>query len=276
MTLRNSRSPRRIPIGFDDDDSASRPDENAASLSSDVGARDPIMIGSEENEHEESSVLVELIEPDVETDDFVSIDADEYADGLEGFEEDARGKAESANDLAGSVIVAGPAVAELVATRSELRRIEGELQKSEAERDATLGSQARLQADFDNYRKRSERDRAEARQVLIGEVVEKLLPVVDNFRRAVEAQNAIGGDELSQFVVGVELIRKQLDDVLCSYGVEPIMAVGEIFDPHCHEAIATEARTDIPPGTILEEVVRGYRIGEKLLRPAAVKVAVAP
>jgi molecular chaperone GrpE len=175
---------------------------------------------------------------------------------------------------------AGPVIAELVATRAELRRVEGELskavaglrnaelelQKAARERDALAElkeSHARLQADFDNFRKRAERGRVESHHALAAELVTRLLPVADNFRRALEVETQ-QSEGLQQFVLGVELICKQLDDVLAAYGVEAITAIGEIFDPHIHEAIATEATTDIPPNTIVAEIVRGYRLGDKL------------
>lgn len=194
---------------------------------------------------------------------------------------------------------AGPVIAELVATRAELRRVEGELSKAAAELQQTQGvlrnaeielqkaaqerdaladlneAHARLQADFDNFRKRAERGRIEAYHALAAEVVTRLLPVADNFRRALEAETS-RSEDLQQFVVGVELICKQLDEVLAAYGVEAINTVGELFDPHVHEAIATEATADIPPNTIVAEIVRGYRLGDKLLRPALVKVATTP
>jgi molecular chaperone GrpE len=104
-----------------------------------------------------------------------------------------------------------------------------------------------------------------------------LLLIADNFRRALEiSAETEKSEEFKQFALGIELIRKQLDDVLSSYGVEPVPAVGEVFDPHVHEAIATEKTGEVPPNTILEEIVRGYRLGDKLLRPAMVKVAAAP
>lgn len=178
---------------------------------------------------------------------------------------------------------AGPVIAELVATRAELRRVEGELQKAEGgmqkaehERSSLIDSQTRLQADFDNFRKRTERARGEAHQALIGEITSLLLPIADNFRRAIETSAETSkSEEFKQFSLGIELIRKQLDDVLSAYGVEPVPTVGEPFDPHVHEAIATEMTDEVPPNTIIEEIVRGYRLGDKLLRPAMVKVAAA-
>lgn len=163
----------------------------------------------------------------------------------------------------------GPAVAELVATRAELKRVE-------AERADLLDQLSRRQADFENYRKRVDRERSETYNRMVGDVVSKLLPVLDNLRRALDteaSQQAGESEEFRHFLQGVELIYKQLSDVLESLGLQPVAAVGERFDPHVHEAVITEQTEDYEPDTVIQELVRGYRLGEKLLRPAIVKVA---
>jgi molecular chaperone GrpE len=160
-------------------------------------------------------------------------------------------------------------MAELLATRAELKRVE----TARAELQDTL---ARRQADFENYRKRTERERLEIYNRVVGDVVSKLLPVVDNLRRALDAEasmEAAESDEFRHFLHGVELIDKQLKDVLEGLGLQPVEAVGKPFDPHIHEAVATEPSEDYEPDTVVQELVRGYRLGEKLLRPAIVKVA---
>jgi molecular chaperone GrpE len=174
------------------------------------------------------------------------------------------GAAHHASDLA-----AGPAVAELVATRAELKRVE-------AERADLLDQLSRRQADFDNYRKRTERDRQDTYHKMVGDVVGRLLPVLDNLRRALDteaSQQAGESEEFRHFLQGVELIYKQLTDVLESLGLQPVAAVGQPFDPHVHEAVITEQTEDYAPDTVIQELVRGYRLGDKLLRPAVVKVA---
>jgi len=171
---------------------------------------------------------------------------------------------------------AGPAVAELVATRAELRRVEGELRKLRAERDDLSEKLVRRQADFDNFRKRTERERQETYQRALGEVVSRLLPVLDNFQRALDAQRTLEAGESEEFrhlLHGVELINKQFGSVLESLGVEAVPTVGHSFDPHVHEAVAAEESAEHAPDTVMEELQRGYRLGEKLLRPAMVKVA---
>jgi molecular chaperone GrpE len=103
-----------------------------------------------------------------------------------------------------------------------------------------------------------------------------LLPVLDNLTRALDAERTIEAQESKEFrhfLHGVELINKQLNDVLESLGIQPIASVGQRFDPHVHEAVVTEPSDKFEPDTVSEEITRGYRIGDRLLRPAMVKVA---
>src|SRR5438105_2645425 len=174
-----------------------------------------------------------------------------------------------AEDRSTETGIGGPQFAELVASRAELKRLQTAL-------DEARESLARRQADFDNYRKRIERDRGEAQSRMVADVARKLLPVVDNLARALDAERSVEAtetEEFRHFLHGVELINKQLNDVLESLGVRPIVAVGERFDPHVHEAVTTEPSNEHEPDTVIEELTRGYRIGERLLRPAMVKVA---
>jgi molecular chaperone GrpE len=169
----------------------------------------------------------------------------------------------------GNEMAAGPMLAELIATRAELRRVE-------TDRNDLLERLARRQADFENFRKRVERERGETFQRIVGDVVSKLLPVMDNMRRALQAESILEKNESAEFrhfLRGVELIYKQLNDALQELGVEPVPAVGQPFDPHVHEAVATEHSDEYEPDTVTQELLRGYRLGEKLLRPAMVKVS---
>jgi molecular chaperone GrpE len=136
------------------------------------------------------------------------------------------------------------------------------------ERDNLLDRLARLQAEFDNARKREARERTEMRDFITGEAIKPLLPALDNFQLALGAQ---GTPE--QFRSGVELIARQLDEALKSLGVVPIEAVGAQFDPHQHEALGQVETNDVPDHQIVEEVRRGYKIKDRLLRPAWVRVA---
>lgn len=170
----------------------------------------------------------------------------------------------------------GPVMAELVATRSELKRVEAELKKLSDERGELNNQLARRQADFENYRKRTERERTEAYNRATGEVVSRLLPVLDNLRRALDAEGSFESAESAEFahfLRGVELIEKQLAGVLEGLGVEAVPTVGQKFDPHIHEAVVTEESAELEPDTVMEEMRRGYRLGDKLIRPAMVKVS---
>ena len=180
--------------------------------------------------------------------------------------------AEAAEARSGEGGVGGPEVAELVASRAELKRLEAALAE-------TREALARRQADFENYRKRIERDRGDAQSRMVADVAQKLLPVVDNLARALDSERSMEATESKEFrhfLHGVELISKQLNEVLESLGVQPIDAVGARFDPHLHEAVTTEPTDAHEPDTVVEELARGYRIGERLLRPAMVKVAARP
>src|SRR5438876_2876933 len=163
----------------------------------------------------------------------------------------------------------GPELAELVASRAELKRLEAALAEAQE-------AVARRQADFDNYRKRIERERGEAYNRVVAEVTRKLLPVLDNLNRALDAEKSVETSESREFrhfLHGVELIGKQLNEVLESFGLQPIPAVGKRFDPHIHEAVVTEPSDEYEPDTVIAELARGYRIGDRLLRPAMVKVS---
>lgn len=163
----------------------------------------------------------------------------------------------------------GPERAQLIATQGELKRVE-------AENAELKNSLARRQADFENYRKRVDRERSETYNRVVADVAEKLLPVSDNLKRALEAEasvEAAESDEFRHFLSGVDLIWKQLTGVLDALGVKTIPAVGEQFNPHIHEAVVTEATDEYEPDTVMQEIRSGYRLGDKLIRPALVKVS---
>ncbi|MGA2086117.1 MAG: nucleotide exchange factor GrpE [Terracidiphilus sp.] len=140
-----------------------------------------------------------------------------------------------------------------------------------AERDQLLDRLARLQAEFENARKRAERERIEFREYATGSVAEQFLPVLDNFALALNSAGSV-----EQLRSGVELIVKQMEEILRRLQVIPVAAVGEAFDPRLHEAIGTVERDDLPDQHVAEEIRRGYRLRERLLRPAVVRVASNP
>jgi molecular chaperone GrpE len=164
----------------------------------------------------------------------------------------------------------GPAVAELVAARAEIRRLELRCFNLEELHHEATKRLARQQADFDNFRRRVEREREDLRYHLLGELVTQLMPIVDNLLRASAAWNE--GD-LQHLAEGVELIAQQFDCLLMDLGVRVIPSVGHPFDPEIHEAVALEPTTNFPPNIVAQEILRGYRLGERVLRPAMVKVA---
>jgi molecular chaperone GrpE len=134
----------------------------------------------------------------------------------------------------------------------------------------------RLRADFDNFRKRSERERAEVERYALAEPARQLLPVVDNLQRALAASAegasgpAGGVDELRR---GVEMILRQLEELLRRFGLVAVPALGERFDPSVHEAVAHETSNEVEAPTVVAEFQRGYRLNDRLIRPAMVKVA---
>ena len=149
--------------------------------------------------------------------------------------------------------------------------LEAELQKVKAERDTLLDRLARAQAEFENARRRAAKEQQDFRDFAIVDAIKSVLPVIDSFERALQAQS-----EPKDFRAGVELIYKQLQDVLAKLGVKPIEAKGQPFDPHVHEAIEMVETADAAHHEVLEEWQRGYKFKDRLLRPAMVKVAKNP
>ena len=157
------------------------------------------------------------------------------------------------------------------AKQAPVSQAEAELQKIKAERDSLLDRLARLQAEFENARKRSAKEQQDFREYAVMDAVKSLLPILDSFERALQA-----GADSSEFRNGVELIHKQLQDTLAKLGLRPIPAKGEPFDPHLHQAIEMVDTTDAEDHQVLEELQRGYKLKDRLLRPSMVKVARNP
>ena len=140
------------------------------------------------------------------------------------------------------------------------------------ERDEILERLLRTAAEFDNYRKRIDRERRDQADAAVASAIEELLPIADNLERALDAP--AGSDE-DVYRSGVELILKQMTDLLRKRGVTSIHTVGADFDPRFHEAVIQEVSAEHREGEVMEELSRGYMLGERLLRPAMVKVAKA-
>jgi molecular chaperone GrpE len=223
-------------------------------------------MASDRNQKQSNSIPISFPDGD---DDYASDDQAESMERAVNSDIELDSEADMADATANDTGLGGPDVAELVASRAELKRLQNEL--AEAKEGVT-----RRQADFENYRKRIERERGESHQRVVADVARKLLPVLDNLDRALDAEKSVQAKESKEFrhfLHGVELINKQLNEVLESLGIQPIAAVGERFDPHIHEAVVTEPSDKYEPDTVTEELARGYRIGDRLLRPAMVKVA---
>jgi molecular chaperone GrpE len=139
------------------------------------------------------------------------------------------------------------------------------------ERDGLHDRLLRQAAEFDNYRKRIDRERRESAQYAAAEVLQDVLPIIDDFERALQT-DAPGAESYRQ---GLQIIHRGLMDLLRKRGVTPIEAVGTDFDPQVHQAVSYEEDPRRRDGEVIEEFRRGYRLGDRLLRPAMVKVAKA-
>jgi len=149
-------------------------------------------------------------------------------------------------------------------TQAEIAQLKGE-------RDQLIDRLARLQAEFENARKREARERADAREYTVGSTVEPFLGVMDNFQLALKAAGSV-----EQLRSGVELILKQMEEALKGLHVTPVETVGAQFDPRIHEALGSIETAESPDHQVVEEIRRGYKIRDRLLRPAMVKIAVNP
>ena len=129
----------------------------------------------------------------------------------------------------------------------------------------------RSQADFENYKKRSAREKEEAIKYANSSLLEKLIAIVDNFELGLEAARAEG--EKSPVFSGMSMVLKQLMDFLADSGLQPIDAAGQKFDPNLHEAIAHEPSDEVPEGIVVRQTRRGYRMKDRLLRPSSVVVS---
>ena len=148
-----------------------------------------------------------------------------------------------------------------------------ELDVLRRERDDAQDRLLRLQAEFDNYRKRIERERRELGEHFAAELLTDFLPVLDDVERALAAAQASPEPVLASHRQGLELIQKQFLDLLKRRQVAPIDALGNDFDPNLHQAVSQEVSRDHREGEVIEDMQRGYRVGERLLRPSMVKVA---
>jgi molecular chaperone GrpE len=175
--------------------------------------------------------------------------------------------AEGGEEAAPAGAVAKPAEVGAVSEPEQLK----------AERDALLDRLARLQAEFDNARKRAVREQQEFREFAAADVIRNFLPILDSFERALKAgggdSNSSSSSNSNDFRNGVELIYRQFQDALQKIGVQPIPAIGQVFDPRVHEAVEMVDTTEVADHHVFDELQRGYKYKDRLLRPAMVRVA---
>ena len=165
---------------------------------------------------------------------------------------------------------------ELTKLKKETHDLQNQVSKMNSERLELVDLARRRQTDFENYKNRTERARNELYRNQLCTLAQQLLPVLDNMNRALVSATDISDNktrEFEQFFAGIGLVNQQLSEVLGEMGIQPINSVGEVFDPHLHEAVATEETDEVPPHIVTEEFRRGYRIEEKVIRPSMVKVS---
>jgi molecular chaperone GrpE len=205
------------------------------------------------------------------------------AEGWESLAEEASGGSLAPSpELEEALREAEAAVEARQAARSGARgaaaneTLERELADARAEKERLEERLVRLQADFENFRKRTLRERQEALSYGHELVVKDLLPVVDNLERAIEHASVSTGADFEGMLQGVELVRRELLGVLAKHGVSTIEAEGEVFDPNLHEALAQMEDDKVPAGRVGRMLQKGYRLRDRLLRPARVMVSKGP
>jgi molecular chaperone GrpE len=149
-----------------------------------------------------------------------------------------------------------------------------DLEKARAERDRMRDQLMRIAADFDNFRKRSRKEIEEVRRRTVEDTLREVLPIVDNLERAADAMST--ATEVSAVTDGVHMVLRGFEDIAGRLGLKRVATVGHQFDPTCHDAMQQQETNEHAPGTIVSEVVPGYYLGERLLRPAMVVVAKPP
>ncbi|HEY0658850.1 MAG TPA: nucleotide exchange factor GrpE [Pyrinomonadaceae bacterium] len=218
----------------------------------------------EKDLHISSDLVIEIEEPDFDEasiDEFLQSALPNQDAGL------------STNNLSGTVTHNHKTFSEL---EDEVLELKTQISKIEAERIEMVENSRRRHKDFENYKSRTERERHETFTNQVSNLATQMLPVLDNLNRALDFAADISDEkekEFQQFFQGISLVNQQLNEVLAGMGVSPIASVGEHFDPHCHEAVAVEETENFPPQTVSTELLRGYRIGSRVIRPSMVKVA---
>ena len=208
-----------------------------------------------------------------------SFDDDELPDFMKGEFEFSPAKpapAQVASPVATIPPTAKPADSK---AQQEITSLKEKIARVEAEREELVKASDRRAKDFANFKSRTERERHETFSTQVGNLATQMLPALDNLNRAIEFALAMPEEQrnhMQQFFDGIVLVNQQVNEVLAEMGVQPIATVGEVFDPHLHEAVATEPSVDFEPNTISAELLRGYRIGDRIIRHSMVKVVTGP
>jgi molecular chaperone GrpE len=155
--------------------------------------------------------------------------------------------------------------------RNDADQLRSRAESAEKQREDYLALLQRTQADFENYQKRVQREMAEERRYAHAGLAKELLPALDNLRRALAAAEA--ADDRATLTQGVRQVQSQLSDIFNRVGIATLDPLGQEFDPHFHEAVAEMPRIDVSPGTVVQVLEPGYRLYDRLLRPARVVVA---
>jgi molecular chaperone GrpE len=151
-----------------------------------------------------------------------------------------------------------------------------DLQTRAAKADEFKDNWIRAAADLENFKKRAARERIEAMQFANASLLQKLIPILDNFEMAQTAAQSAGGEKLASLQSGIAMIQQQLKSALLETGLEEIDAAGKLFDPTLHEAVSQQETADVPEGHVVQQLRKGYKLRERLLRPATVIVAKSP
>jgi molecular chaperone GrpE len=168
--------------------------------------------------------------------------------------------------------VAGADAAGTILTADEIEALKARAGKADEHWDRLL----RVSADFDNYKKRAARDVQEARRFANESLLQKLIPVVDNFDMALQSASTPAGASADSLKAGVAMIYSQLKSVMAETGLEEIDATDKLFDPNLHEAVSQQETAEVPEGKMIQQLRKGYRLRERLVRPASVIVARKP
>jgi len=179
-----------------------------------------------------------------------------------------KGGPDSARENAEPVAIIEPATL----TAEQLEELKARAAKADEHWERLL----RTTADFDNFKKRATREKTEAVQFANAGLLQKLLPVMDSFDMALAAVQNAKDDKSSSLRTGIVMVQSQLKNILAEAGLEEIDATGKVFDPTQHEAVSQQDTADVPEGNVVQQIRKGYKLRERLLRPAAVVVARKP